>query len=526
MSSTNGDETPAIPLLAKVGALADRFCHACMLLFLAATTLLTLVVTATMPHYTYQIELSFVAAPLVAVGTLAFVALLRSQRFLAWLDSLDEHRLMSVLAIYFAVAGICWVTLANVWPAWDAGDVDAVANEILAGARVAPDSYASRFPYQIPLAALVSALKWVFGDASYQAFELLNVASVVATAYGVRSLARNVFEDERTTKLSILLMFLFLPLVLYCTFQYGNLVALPFCVKALSLQVDYFKHGTMICGVRAVVLACVGTLIKSSMVVVLAGMVVAWLVNALKQARAASLALVVISLAAHLAFGAASGAFARIALGVDQSNSTPRVAWIAMGLQGGVGPGNYNPGWFNSDWLWSSSYMNDAYDPQRIGEDSRKSIRQSLETFVHDPAFAATFFVVKYIAEWCQPDFEALLTSNWTYTDSDEPPMAERTMSAPLYSIYYGKANTAMTALLDCYQFALALGALAAICMQGLRDIERLAPLLVCAGTALLYLFWEAQSQYIMHAYVLMVPYAAFGLQRLSRVPQTTRLHA
>ena len=31
-------------------------------------------------------------------------------------------------------------------------------------------------------------------------------------------------------------------------------------------------------------------------------------------------------------------------------------------------------------------------------------------------------------------------------------------------------------------------------------------------GMALLYLLWEAQAQYIMPAYLLMIPYSAFGI--------------
>ena len=48
-----------------------------------------------------------------------------------------------------------------------------------------------------------------------------------------------------------------------------------------------------------------------------------------------------------------------------------------------------------------------------------------------------------------------------------------------------------------------------------LISCEYFTPLVIVLGMAVLYLVWEAQSQYILPAYLLMIPFAARGFDML-----------
>lgn len=172
-----------------------------------------------------------------------------------------------------------------------------------------------------------------------------------------------------------------------------------------------------------------------------------------------------------------------------------------------------NYGWYNG-YLWK--WTDEDYNVAKIKEEAGKDIQTALDGFASNPAYAATFFSKKYFSEWCMPDYESLLASNWIgSSDPDIKVMADRPMSPLLRAIYYGPVHDFIIWLLDCYQFILAAGALIWAFAARKKGVEYNAALLTCAGTALFYLFWEAQSQYVMHAYVFMVPYAAAGLQTL-----------
>lgn len=518
-----------VRMLQILGKAIEKFFVFSIGLFLLVTLALTLFVTATMPHYFYGIEFSFLASIVVVLGLVALVALLGWNRFCRALDRCDAGILMRAIVIVIVVVGLCWVVMANVWPEWDSRDVEYMATCMAKGEMQPHDSYASRFPFQVPLAILIAGLKWVFRDASYQAFELLNIASVVGTVYAVRSLSRALFANDRTEKLTVLLMGGFLPLVFYCTFEYGNLISLPLAIWALSLQVQQLRGGGVKKGVCAVLLVCVAILLKSSMLLVLIGMIAGWLVVALKQRDVRSAILVVGALVLYVLCGRLTSFVANKTLGLESQNALPKVVWIAMGMQEGRESMENNPGWYNG-YLWK--YAGDEYTPDTVTSDANESLASSISGFVADPAYAVRFFVTKYCSEWCQPDYECLLASNWVGASSDDMPiMSKRHMSKPLHSIYYGKANAVLLGFMDIYQSALVLGATCLFFSTRRPQIDGLVPLLVCAGTALMYLFWEAQSQYVMHAYVLMVPYAACGLPMLAeriaqRVGKGTRRSA
>lgn len=497
-----------------LGTLIDRFCLCATALFLAVTAVASLAVTATIQNGRYDIAYSFLPMPLVAASAVLLVMLMRTPRFTAFLDACDARRLMHILAFYIGILGLCWITMAHVWPDWDSRDVVGMAYGLFHTYDVPVDSYASRFPYQVPLALLVRVLIWVFGDGFYEAFELLNIVSVIATAYGIRSLSRALFADERQEKTAILLVFPFLPLIFYCTFLYANLITLPLCLEALALQVTFFRTADKKRGLLSLVLVCVAILLKSSMALVLIAMAVGWLVCALRNRQPFCAGLVALSVVAYLGCGALTSALGAAALGLDPSYALPKIAWVAMGLQGEVPPESTIPGWFNG-YIWT--WRDDAYNIEAVKRDSQQSIADSCARFAEDPGFGAAFFATKYCSEWCLPDYESLLASSWAGSSNEEVPvMSERYMSKPLRSIYYGWLNKGITLMLDCYQFVLLLGALAHVALRRPRTITDLIPLLACAGTGLMYVFWEAQAQYVMHAYVFMVPYAASGLLILS----------
>lgn len=507
----------AMSRTANVAGFAARWV---VIVFLIATGLLTLVVTAYLPYYTYRIVFSFRPfLPVLVSIIIVLIALSISERY-GVLRSCNPRKLSRILVIYMAIFGSFWMVLARAWPEWDSA-------EVLSAARTMRDAdlwyftdagYFIRFPYQIPFLYFDRLMINTFGDSAYQAIELINIICCIFTAIFSIKLTKAYFNDNRIVNITIFLYFAFFPILFYVTFAYPNVLCFPFLMGSLLGQALHIKTKKISYAVLSIFSAIICVTLKSSMVVLIVALTIVWLLVAMKK-RIISMALCAICLLfGYIGAGQAMNYVSKAALDIDSSQALPKSVWIAMGLQANGPKMPENFGWYNGyPWSWTA----DEYDPSRIDIEAKSLIHETVRKFVEDPPCAFTFFSKKYASEWAEPTFESLLASNWSKTRDipGAPILSQRPMTRPLHSIYYGRPNKVLTFIMDVWQTIILLGAAAALIRIAKGPtIQFLAPGLFAFGTAILFLFWEAQSQYILPAYVALVPYAGAGIVSMTDI--------
>ena len=491
------------------------------IVFFAGTGLLSLLITTTMPEYTYKVYFDTGNWWLVLIASLICILVLALLDHASILQKINTRILSSILAWYAVLFGAAWALIANVWPEWDplyvlkAAQFARKADLVITcpGDEVSwilcPGGYLERFPYQIPLVFFDKILIFIFGDQAYLAFELINALCVAAIFVLVGKLADAIFSNARYTNASLLLCFAFLPLIFYVTFAYGNMLSLPFALTALLLQIKYFKNHKIIYAIGAVIFVLVGILFKSTMIYVLAAMIVVWFVEALREKKLKNILCIIISLALYPSVGLVTSATAHY-FDLNPNIGEPKTVWIAMGLQkpSAAMPNNY--GWYNG---YPLKWTPEEYNLDQIEKESKSSIKESLQYFFDNPKYAWTFFSQKFISEWTDPLYESLLASNWASPGTGRPIMKERSLTHVQSFIYNGKGRDIILTITDILQLLLLFGTV--ISLFDNRKSIRTTSLnlaIIPVGMALLYLIWEAQSQYIMPAYVMMIPYAGNGL--------------
>ena len=239
----------------------------------------------------------------------------------------------------------------------------------------------------------------------------------------------------------------------------------------------------------------------------------------MKNLNLKALAAIVIVIVCYLGNGLIISGVAA-GFGMSTDNGMPRTVWIAMGMQPQTNPNSNNHGWYNG---YPTSWTPEDYDLDEISADAEQSIRDSIDSFVEDPAYAAEYFGKKFISEWTEPTYESMLASFWNSAGPGRAVMSQRPMTVMQRSVYAGKAHTIIEVLLDCLQTLIAV--CAAFCLIRNRrqlKVEQLAGVLVPLGIGILYLVWEAQSQYIMPAYLMMIPYAGLGLSAFADIVSRT----
>ena len=358
-----------IKRLQNVSVTLGRFFSAavlwCAAVFFSLLSLLNLVVSAHLLPGDYTLEFLWFQSPFVIVISAAvffIIAFLKKRRSIS--EFLNKIRLRYVAAAVFAyviVAGLIWVHATHAWPEWDPAYLfsaaqyyaDANRTPVVCGVDtselswiVCPGGYLTRFPFQFPLLCLMRFLVIVFGSNAYTAFEVLNVICAAVTGVLIAYYANLLFRNKTVTLLSLLFYAAFLPMIFYATFAYGNTLCLPFVFGALIFHAKNIRSGSWHDAVQSLICMLFAILLKSTMVYCLLGMIVVWIVSALRSKKWQHAVCVLLAIAcvfvSNFAVAQAANSF-----GHSAKDGLPSTVWLAMATDPARKGGPNNPGWYN-----------------------------------------------------------------------------------------------------------------------------------------------------------------------------------
>lgn len=503
------------PVLKTMAERLSAVLTICCALFALPTALCSCLVTVTSDYgewvYTYSLSDSFVVVAAAAI----FLMVVCGRPLITLLRRIGRSRLYLLLILYAFFASLLWVFIADVWPEWDSRALVDSAQSLEDPSSMVwwqDGGYIERFPYQIPMILILYVCRLVAGSQMVLFFEVLNCIAAATVAYLVVRITEVASRSANATCIAVLITVMTLPIYFYATFIYGNGICMPFCLGAFLMQMKGFSSNSPRRHILAAVLACIGVLIKSSMMLVLVAMAVVWVVSALKH-RAPLLAGVAVA-AFILNTALSSGVLAATSRIVPTNlhNGLPSTTWIVMGLGANTSKdAAFERHGTNNDYVWA--ILDNEYSPEQYSEMNATYLAERFNDYVHDPVWAVKYFASKYLLEWSDPLYGSLGASNWSRALPDHSAMTERTYTALAPHFYYGRGNRLITIVCDTAQL-ITIGGAAVFSIAARRKtpIELYAPFLYAAGGALFYLFWEAKSQYILPFYIALIPYAALGV--------------
>lgn len=537
-----------VKCLQNISVMLGRFFSAaalwCAAVFFSALSLLNLVISAHLLPGDYTLEFLWFQAPFVIAISAAIFFIIA---FLRKRELINKLRIRYVAAAVFAyvfVAGLIWVHVTHAWPEWDPAYLFSAAQyyadpnrtPVVCGVDtselswiVCPGGYLTRFPFQFPLLSLMRFLVIVFGPNAYTAFEVLNVLCAAITGVLIAYYVNLLFRNKNVTILSLLFYAAFLPMIFYATFAYGNTLCLPFVFGALIFHAKNIRGGSWRDAMQSLICIFFAILLKSTMVYCLLGMIVVWIVSALRSKKWEHAVCVLLAIA-FFALSNVTVADAANSFGHSAKDGLPSTVWLAMATDPARKGGSNNPGWYNG---YPTSFDVATYNKETIKKESTEFLRKNINFFLKNPKQIATFFTKKFAGEWLEPTYESLLASSWKWNGPYRQVLIDRKMNPALRSLYSGKLNMVVFTFLDALQFMLVAFTTVFLCVllrkrkspSSLPKIScefsyeyltpLLTPLVIVLGMAVLYIVWEAQSQYILPAYLLMIPFAARGFDML-----------
>ena len=420
---------------------------------------------------------------------------------------------------------------------WDSKDLVSAANllngtpDANSGANWAKGWYLERFPYQIPIVLLITICMKIAGSNFVVFFEILNCFACALTMYFTVKLSHELFHKRNVTILAGIIVMFFAPIILYCTFIYGNIICLPFALAGILFQKRAMDgedtRKIVFNAIISVVLLALSVFIKSSMSIILVASLVVWFIWCIEKKRFGFLIFALAPFLILKLFTFATNSIVSAHVDINLNNGAPKIAWATMGIGGGeeyiadkenrpdIRNELDNPGYYDG-FVWVTSA--DEYNPDLVSEISKNYLGKRLAHFVADPGFAIAFLTKKLMIEWTEPTFEGFLASNWHATALDTGyNMSERDYTALARSFYYGKMYKVIYFIMDSVQSIIAVGALTAlVALRKKLKSSQLLPILFVLGGAVLYIVWENKSQYMFPFYLVMIPFASIGLIHLS----------
>ncbi len=377
--------------------------------------------------------------------------------------------------------------------------------------------YFQMFPYQLGMVGIYEIFYRVFGSSAETAMYALNAFSLAAAYLAIAQITQAVFGDRRVTMLAIVFLGLCLQPILFSSFLYGNLPGFAAMAWAFALLIRFLQTGRKRNILPIALLCALAVTAKQNNWIGVIAICIVLLLSLINQFKFVKLlcALSVIAAALLLTSGIRYSYEKRA--NVDLGDGTPQTAWLVMGLSDSTRA----PGWYNG---YTYTVLKKAnWDTESAREQIRQDLASRINALESDKTYAANFFYQKVLSQWNEPSFESI----W----SSKARKHETALSTIAVSVYEGASGKALdfgfehgvqlVYTLSVFAFPLALVKRRSRTKFGSANVvsgspvdpacAALLPVFVLGGF-LYHLLFEAKSYYALTYFILLLPYAAFGL--------------
>ncbi len=439
------------------------------------------------------------------LSVIIVIAILLALKYLT--DKLEmklNTRILAISAAFLTMAvGFLWVYGSNVAPQADSWNVSFYADAFNDGdyTGFGKGKYIATCPHQLGIVTILRMIYKILGPNRYVGFQLLSVACLGIIVYVGYELVRrfsnhNVYAEV----VYLILCVLCFPLYGYTPFVYGEIpsTAVLFIGAWVLLDgLDCFRWYKAL-----VVMICAGLSVqlRQNSLIVLIGFVVLLIVKAVQRFEwkllMLTIAIITGFVGSNVAIDAIYGKYFQ-----EDGQPIPNVLYIAMGTQWK----EENAGWF-SGYNYSVFFENDC-DPEMASRVAYKDIENFLQKCLDNKGYAIDFLGNKILAQWNEPMYQVLVM-NQNIQAEQAPIIAD---------IYFGSLRSVVEEYMNIYQLII-YGSILGLFILNFKKWDKIEPFVLMIGIFGGFLFtiiWEAKTRYVFPYFIMMLPYAAVGLQRV-----------
>lgn len=403
---------------------------------------------------------------------------------------------LEVDLIIMAVVGLIWVSGCHITPYADQLQVYLTAVDFSNGNYTDMGAYFYMYKQQYGMAFLYECVLWIWE--SFHLIQYINVIFLLMTILFGYLISDTLFHNSRINFYTILSMNLFLPLLIYVNFVYGEvgIVAMSLCaVWAVLKWMNTEKIRYMVIAALTMTLAMMA---RKNMIIVAIALIIILAVFGIINKKWKAFLLAGLLFAMPLMTIRFIEMTYEWRSGMEVGDGMPSSLHIAMGMQESWnGAGAYNA--YNNSTFWGEA----GGDYERADEIGKAYIRARWQDFKENPAMARAFYQAKIWEQWNEGSYGSLImTAHF-----------EAAPFAPAQELYGGKWQKPALDWMEYYLFIIYASALiysvyGFFCIRNLRGT--IFPMIVIGGM-IFSLLWEAKARYVFPYVTLLLPTVAAG---------------
>ena len=427
------------------------------------------------------------------------------------LRPLPTKGVCAVCLAIVALLGVVWVHTVQGAPMQDSAIVTRAAYHLALGdPKEVTTDYFLRFPYQLGYVLFCEILLRIFPTGgNLMLLQYVNVLCLVSAYIALLHCIRLTYGRERegVVKLSAVLLALFLPPILFCTFTYGVIPALLFSALSMWQFLEIRREDGIATRIRRLLVCAlflgIAICLKKNSIIFLCAILIIGLLRLLKEKDPLLPLCLALCLACSIGLPKAVQWQYEARTDFAFGKGVPMQAWAAMGTHDSY----IAPGWYESKYVVRDFYTA-GKDTEAMKPLAKQAIDEHIAILSADPAYALAFFSEKIASQWNEPTYQGIWLAQVRGRYGDG--------SGPLGTWVCGEGEAHVTQYLNFLQQLLlvlaSVGTLSLI-KKG-RITDALLPT-VFLGGFLYHLLFEAKSQYCMIYILLLLPLSALGAELL-----------
>lgn len=442
---------------------------------------------------------------------------------------------------WIALLGGILILFGRTAPAADAWSVYSAAESLAMGdtSVIHPtDSYLSYYPQQVGLMAFFEFLirLWKLLPTDLHAYHFIKCLYVVLTCiivYYQYASVHLLWKDDRADCIYLILAGANLPLIMYSSFVYGETpsfaalsVGLYYLLKLLNPasadksseagnasetahasetgNAPGLRRRSLLHGMFSLIALTLAVMLRKNSLIIIIAVILVTVLEALKNWRPRLLLFAALCAACSLTILPATQKIYELRSGSTLRSGVPAMSYFAMGMQ----ESSRGNGWYNG--FNFNTYQETGMDTAATADISRQYMDERTDYFREHPGEAVDFYWNKYLSQWADGTYASRQATLATL--GGRHPLVETVYSGANSRFYIGYGNLYQTLIyLGCFAYVLN----ALLKKQAIRLYEYLGIIGVLGGF-LFHMIWEANARYIFLYGLLLLPYAACGISRLS----------
>ena len=454
---------------------------------------------------------------LILLTALAFIALLRKR---ISLQKVDTRFILFIMLIVATVISLSWINLTKSVANGDESILLTTAKDASKGVYTnfyqsydfyGNNSYFMFYPEKLGFVLFAEVLYRIFGIGSNELlFQIPNVIALDLIYVGVVMIAKHVFNNKTVTNMTAIAFIVCLQPMFMVTFTQSYFYSLALSVWGVYFAVRYMKENKLLHAGLCALLIALGCVLRESGLLFMIAVGVALIVHTVDQKRLIALAVAAVTVLCSIGLPWLVTLSYASRSGTQLNTRITRTMYTYIGIS----DSSMAPGWYNGMGVYT---LRDAgMDTAAGNEAARQGIDNRVSQLSADHKLVE-FYQKKLFSQFNEPSFQSVWISQ---VKSHDLPEGEA-LSDIATSVYTGGLSTLLDVWFNYYQMILYIGFTVGLIFLVIRKRTGAAALilpLTILGGVICRMLFEAKSQYILPYFIILIPYAMFGLLEITRV--------